>query len=193
LVGRWIEIETPDIQGHELGEKDNNIVLRGTWASGRSLTEAYKTEATRTGSAALVANIINDVQVAVMKVDWARERLIRSALDAPILAMMHHLSERNAQEIGEVLGHLNDVSSDFGPGQILRGLKRRTPLPHYHHRISTRFGQHLFSDPPKSGQVHCFTDFWKAYQAVIPEEQHSAVGKETGETAHVERWNNTLR
>lgn len=40
---------------------------------------------------------------------------------------------------------------------------------------------------------HCFTDFWKAYQAVIPEDQHSAVGKDTGETAHVERWNNTLR
>ena len=38
-----------------------------------------------------------------------------------------------------------------------------------------------------------YTDFWKAYQAVIPEEQHTAVGKETGETAHVERWNNTLR
>jgi len=32
-----------------------------------------------------------------------------------------------------------------------------------------------------------------AYKAVIPEEQHTAVGKETGETAHVERWNNTLR
>ena len=40
---------------------------------------------------------------------------------------------------------------------------------------------------------HCYTDFWAAYQAVIPEEQHTAVGKETGETAHVERWNNTLR
>lgn len=40
---------------------------------------------------------------------------------------------------------------------------------------------------------HCFTDFWRAYQAVIPEEQHTAVGKETGETAHIERWNNTLR
>lgn len=39
----------------------------------------------------------------------------------------------------------------------------------------------------------CYTDFWKAYQAIIPEEQHTAVGKETGETAHVERWNNTLR
>ena len=40
---------------------------------------------------------------------------------------------------------------------------------------------------------HCYTDFWSAYQAVILEEQHGAVGKETGETAHVERWNNTLR
>lgn len=40
---------------------------------------------------------------------------------------------------------------------------------------------------------HCFTDYWAAYQAVIPEDQHTATGKETGETAHVERWNNTLR
>lgn len=40
---------------------------------------------------------------------------------------------------------------------------------------------------------HCFTDFWIAYQAVIPEGQHTAAGKEMGETAHVERWNNTLR
>jgi IS1 family transposase len=40
---------------------------------------------------------------------------------------------------------------------------------------------------------HCFTDFWAAYAAVIPEAQHTAVGKETGETAHVERWNTTLR
>jgi insertion element IS1 protein InsB len=39
----------------------------------------------------------------------------------------------------------------------------------------------------------CYSDFWSAYQAVIPDEQHIAVGKETGQTAHVERWNNTLR
>jgi insertion element IS1 protein InsB len=48
-----------------------------------------------------------------------------------------------------------------------------------------------FPKQARAGQ--CFTDFWSAYQAVIPEEQHTAVGKETGETAHVERWNNTLR
>jgi len=47
--------------------------------------------------------------------------------------------------------------------------------------------------PHEYRQGHCFTDFLKIYASVIPEEQHTAVGKETGETAHVERWNNTLR
>ena len=40
---------------------------------------------------------------------------------------------------------------------------------------------------------HCYSDFWKAYREVIPAEQHTEAGKESGETAHVERWNNTLR
>lgn len=38
-----------------------------------------------------------------------------------------------------------------------------------------------------------YTDFWKAYQQVIPENQHEAVGKETGKTSLIERLNNTLR
>ena len=37
------------------------------------------------------------------------------------------------------------------------------------------------------------SDFWEAYRGVIPDEQHEAVGKEEGETSHVERWINTLR
>ncbi len=43
----------------------------------------------------------------------------------------------------------------------------------------------------RTGQ--CYPDFWTACQAVLPEKQHTAVGKEPGETAHVECWNNTLR
>jgi IS1 family transposase len=43
----------------------------------------------------------------------------------------------------------------------------------------------------KQGLV--FSDFWEAYQAVVPDEQHQAVGKDTGLTAHVERFNNTIR
>ncbi len=40
---------------------------------------------------------------------------------------------------------------------------------------------------------HCFSDFWEAYAGVIPAEQHTAAGKQSGFSAHVERWNNTLR
>jgi len=39
----------------------------------------------------------------------------------------------------------------------------------------------------------CYSDFWEAYREVIPTEQHVAAGKDSGETAHIERWNNTLR
>ncbi|MCB2262515.1 MAG: IS1 family transposase, partial [Candidatus Thiosymbion ectosymbiont of Robbea hypermnestra] len=37
--------------------------------------------------------------------------------------------------------------------------------------------------PPAYRKAIVFTDYWKAYQAVIPAEQHRPVGKETGETA----------
>ena len=39
----------------------------------------------------------------------------------------------------------------------------------------------------------CYTDFWAAYAIVIPPEQHEAVGKDSGKTNHIERFNNTLR
>ncbi len=47
--------------------------------------------------------------------------------------------------------------------------------------------------PAEYKHCHSFSDFWGAYQQVFPAETHRSVGKETGETAHVERWNNTLR
>ena len=37
------------------------------------------------------------------------------------------------------------------------------------------------------------TDFWAAYGAVLPSKRHRAVGKETGKTNYIERFNNTLR
>jgi insertion element IS1 protein InsB len=39
----------------------------------------------------------------------------------------------------------------------------------------------------------CYSDFWEPYAKVLPAKRHRAVGKETGETAHIERFNNTLR
>ncbi|MBP0001362.1 MAG: IS1 family transposase, partial [Cyanobacteria bacterium SID2] len=38
-----------------------------------------------------------------------------------------------------------------------------------------------------------YTDLWEAYQKVFPSKRLKQVGKETGETSHIERFNNTLR
>lgn len=52
----------------------------------------------------------------------------------------------------------------------------------------------LWSKVPSEYQCClAFSDFWKAYQKVLPPETHTAVGKETGQTAHMERWYCTLR
>lgn len=36
-------------------------------------------------------------------------------------------------------------------------------------------------------------DFWEAYERVIPSSRHRAVGKESGKTSLIERFNCTLR
>jgi IS1 family transposase len=48
--------------------------------------------------------------------------------------------------------------------------------------------------PLASRKGHCKTRLLGSLSGSAPmPEQHTAVGKETGETAHVERWNNILR
>jgi len=39
----------------------------------------------------------------------------------------------------------------------------------------------------------CYTDFCESYEKVIPSKRHRAVGKESGQTNHIERLNNTFR
>lgn len=52
----------------------------------------------------------------------------------------------------------------------------------------------LWSRIPDEYKVCCsFSDFWDAYEKVFPKETHRSVGKGSGETNHMERWNNTLR
>jgi insertion element IS1 protein InsB len=47
-------------------------------------------------------------------------------------------------------------------------------------------------DDDRDGAIIC-TDFWHAYQGVIPRDRHAAAGKEQGLTNHVERFFGTLR
>lgn len=52
----------------------------------------------------------------------------------------------------------------------------------------------LWNDIPLTyRKCQSFSDFWDAYQKVFPEETHQSVGKDSGQTNHIERWNNTLR
>ena len=55
---------------------------------------------------------------------------------------------------------------------------------------------HLWSWIPRAYR-HCrtYSDCWETYQTVFGTlgKAHQSVGKESGETSHVERWNNTLR
>jgi IS1 family transposase len=55
--------------------------------------------------------------------------------------------------------------------------------------------QGLWNSLPRDYQelADFYTDFWEAYEAVFPETRHYAVGKESGKTNHVERYNCTLR
>jgi insertion element IS1 protein InsB len=38
-----------------------------------------------------------------------------------------------------------------------------------------------------------YTDFWSSYNDVFPNKRHKAVGKETGKTSYIERFNCTMR
>ncbi len=38
-----------------------------------------------------------------------------------------------------------------------------------------------------------YTDFWRAYALVFPTQRHKAVGKESGKTNYIERFNCTMR
>jgi IS1 family transposase len=52
----------------------------------------------------------------------------------------------------------------------------------------------LWERIPKSYREGLFySDFWESYQKIFPEDRHHLVGKESGQTSHVERWNWTLR
>jgi IS1 family transposase len=55
-------------------------------------------------------------------------------------------------------------------------------------------GRDLWRSVPLAYQTcTCYTDHWEAYTLFLPPDQHIACGKDSGLTAHQERWYNTLR
>ena len=55
---------------------------------------------------------------------------------------------------------------------------------------------HLFCEKIPTifkGEAGFFSDYWQAYEKVFEQENHFAVGKDSGLTAYIERFNCTLR
>ena len=47
--------------------------------------------------------------------------------------------------------------------------------------------------PKRYRKSRIYSDYWEAYQSVFAKHDHHSVGKDSGQTNHVERWNNTLQ
>jgi insertion element IS1 protein InsB len=91
-------------------------------------------------------------------------------------------------------GHLcRTAAINAGFGRQYVGGPNKLPPPVVGDR-SAKTCQRLWALTPESyRRCHTYSDFWAAYAKVFDEETHRCVGKEIGETAHMERWNNTLR
>jgi IS1 family transposase len=60
---------------------------------------------------------------------------------------------------------------------------------------SVKSAQELYKSIPSYWHENAsfFSDYWKAYQRVFESKKHVAVGKDSGLTSHIERFNSTLR
>jgi insertion element IS1 protein InsB len=62
------------------------------------------------------------------------------------------------------------------------------------HRRPERTCRKLWKRIPESYRKGViYSDFWESYRKVLAEGRHQSVGKSSGQTNHVERWNCTLR
>ena len=54
--------------------------------------------------------------------------------------------------------------------------------------------RHLWNKvPTEYHNCISYSDFWDAYQKALPQKTHHAVGKDSGQTSHMDRWYCTLR
>lgn len=65
----------------------------------------------------------------------------------------------------------------------------------YAGRRDTESALGLWNSLPESCRKNAvfYTDFWSAYKEILPQGRHFSVGKESGKTSYIERFNLTLR
>jgi IS1 family transposase len=60
-------------------------------------------------------------------------------------------------------------------------------------RSEITFRRLLRKIPVEYLRCESYSDYWKSYRILLSKGNHQQVGKESGKTNHIERWNATLR
>jgi insertion element IS1 protein InsB len=112
----------------------------------------------------------------------------------PIAETIRPLAQRPILEIDELWSFVHNKGQEIWIWIALERQTRRIVGLAFGDRSAETCRKLWDSLPPDyRKRAICYTDFWAAYQVVLPSKRHHPVGKETGETAHIERNNNTLR
>ena len=112
----------------------------------------------------------------------------------PLAATIQPLRERPILELDELWSFVGKKDTVVWVWIALERQTRRVGGLAFGDRSATTCRQLWQSLPPDyRKRAICYSDFWDSYGAVLPSKRHRAVDKESGQTAHIERFNNTLR
>jgi insertion element IS1 protein InsB len=112
----------------------------------------------------------------------------------PIGESIRPLSERPILELDELWSFVGKKDNQVWIWVALERQTRRIVGLAFGDRTAETCHKLWQSLPPDyRKRAICYSDFWSPYALVLPSKRHRAVRKESGETAHIERFNNTLR
>jgi len=139
----------------------------------------------------------------VMKVsmDWLLAFLEKEYEDAPDDLHVHIPEQDESPHIDVLPVEGDELWSFVGKKEnkqwiwLAQDRHSRQIVGYYVGDRSKTSAQGLWDSMPQYYQDHgvFYTDQWDAYQAVFPTARHHAVPKQSGQTGHIERLNNTLR
>src|SRR5690349_16504050 len=109
----------------------------------------------------------------------------------PIAATIRPLKERPILAIDELWSLVDNKGPEIWIWLALERQTRRIVGLAFGDRSAETCQKRWDSLPPDyRKRAIGYPDFWAAYQAVLPSKRHRPVGKDTGETDSIERFNN---
>jgi insertion element IS1 protein InsB len=112
----------------------------------------------------------------------------------PIAATIQPLRARPTLEFDELWSYVGSKANKVWIWLALERETRRIVGIAFGDRSDATCRELWASLPPDyRKRATIYTDYWESYANVVPSKRLHQVEKDTGETAHIERFNNTLR